>query len=71
MGNICTNQRDRETNLFIERMLELQRELTIKEYDLEQTKVKLVHANKLLEDKQISDWTNTSSGNLRKKNYYN
>ena len=71
MGNICTNQRDRETSLFIERMLELQRELTIKEFDLEQTKVKLVHTNKLLEDKQISDWTNTASGNLRKKSYYN
>ena len=70
MGNICSNQRDKETSLFIERMLELQKDLTIKEFDLEQTQIKLSQANKLLEDQKIYDWTNTATVNLRKKNNY-
>ena len=70
MGNICANQRDKETSLFIERILELQKDLTIKEFDLQQTQIKLYQANKLLEDQKIYDWTNTASGHIRKKSQY-
>lgn len=70
MGNYCTTQRDRDMSLFIERMLELQRDLVIKEIDLESTQKKLAYANRVIEVNKIEDWTNSATTSSRKRNNY-
>ena len=70
MGTICSNERDKETSVYLEKILELQRELTIKEIDLEQTKNDLLNANRLLEDKKVYDWRNSNLINSRKRSGY-
>jgi len=67
MGAMCSNQRDRDTSVYIEKLLELQRELTIKEIELEQTKNDLLNTNRLLEDKKVYDWRNSNLINSRKR----
>lgn len=70
MGNYCTTHRERDMSLFIERMLELQRELVIKEIDLESTQKKLAYANRVIEVNKIEDWTNSATTSSRKRNNY-
>ena len=70
MGNFCTNQRDRDTSLFIEKMLELQRDLVIKELDYENVQNQLSYANKQIENNKITHWTSTATSSSRKRNQY-
>ena len=70
MGNYCTTHRERDMSLYIERMLELQRDLVIKEIDLESTQKKLAYANRIIEVNKIEDWTNSATTSSRKRNNY-
>ena len=67
MGSICCSQREREFSISIERLLELQRDLVIKETELFDTQKKLEEANKLLQKYKINEWNN-STKNYDKSN---
>ena len=66
ISSICVRQKEAEFNDCLERMLELQRELTIKEMVLEETQEKLSRANRLIEEQKIQIWQNPNQSHSRR-----
>uniref|UniRef100_A0A6C0JC45 Uncharacterized protein n=1 Tax=viral metagenome TaxID=1070528 RepID=A0A6C0JC45_9ZZZZ len=69
--SICSSNREKDFAVYLDKILELQREIVIKELILEETQKKLSTANKMLEDKKFQDWKHPHSYEMRnnKKGY--
>ena len=56
MESMCTAQRDKDVSMYMDRLLDLQKELTLKDVLLQETTKKLTDANKQLEEQNIFNW---------------